>query len=400
MSNEFRNLSKDLQGVGKLSVDAVIGVTDIVEAMHQKIVSLGGLLDKTGRTQTTGVTGMVYQSVRTITKIVGSGLDLSLDTLGSMIGESESSLGREALLSALNGVLGDHLITTKNPLAIPMQFRSEGKKLSHEELSEAINQSNGKVLILVHGLCMNDLQWNREGHDHGMALSRDLGLTPVYLHYNTGRHISENGRDFSNLLETFLASSSQSIEIFIVAHSMGGLVSRSACHYAKRLNHTWMQRLKKMVCLGTPHHGAPLEKGGNWLKNILNISPYSMPFSRLGKIRSSGVLDLRYGNVVDEDWKGQDLHELTSDHRTPIPLPEDVLCYAFAGTISKETGRLMDDFIGDGLVTVKSALGLHKNPEWQLSFPENHQRLGREVNHLALLNHPEVYKTLNKWLGT
>jgi hypothetical protein len=51
--------------------------------------------------------------------------------------------------------------------------------------------------VLLHGLCMNDLQWRRAGHDHGRALARDLDYTPVYLRYNSGLHISTNGRRFS-----------------------------------------------------------------------------------------------------------------------------------------------------------------------------------------------------------
>jgi len=121
-----------------------------------------------------------------------------------MLGEKESSPGREAVLSALNGVLGDHLVARNNPLAIPMQFRRNGKPLSEQALSKAIQQSNGRLAIMVHGSCMNDLQWNRQGHDHGAALARDLRFVPVYAHYNTGLHISENGRKLSDLLETIM----------------------------------------------------------------------------------------------------------------------------------------------------------------------------------------------------
>jgi len=132
----------------------------------------------------------------------------------------------------------------------------------------------------------------------------------------------------------------------------------------------------------------------------LEISPYSAPFARLGKIRSSGVTDLRYGNVVDEDWKGLDQFKMSKDPRTPVPLPAGVLCYAIAGTTCKEAGKLGDDLIGDGLVTVNSALGRHKNPRFRLLFPEAHQWVGREANHLDLLNHEDVYETLKKWLAT
>ena len=398
MSKQSSNRPKDLQGAGKLTVDAIVGITDIVESLHHTINSLGGIIGEPDQSRTKGITGFVYHNIRTITGMVGKGVDVSLNRLSSMMEASESSLGREAVLSALNGVLGDYLTDRDNPLSISMRFRREGKPLSDEELAEIIRQSKGRLAIMVHGSSMSDLQWNREGHDHGAALARDLGIIPIYLHYNTGLHTSENGKTLANLLEAFLAQSSQPIELFIVAYSMGGLVSRSACHYGERFGHTWLKKLKKLVFLGTPHHGALLEKGGNWIDTLLEISPYSAPFARLAKIRSSGLTDLRYGNVVDEDWKGKDRFKMEQDSRTPVPLPEGVLCYAMAGTTGKKAGKIGDELIGDGLVTVNSALGRHRNPQFQLLFPETHQWIGREMNHFELLNHPEAYDTLKEWL--
>lgn len=400
MSKESSNRPKDIQGAGTLTVDAIIGITDIVESLHHTISSLGGKLVEPDQSRTKGITGFVYNNIRTITAMAGKGVDVSLNRLSSMMEESESSPGREAVLSALNGVLGDYLMARENPLSISMRFRREGRPLSDEELAKIIRQSKGRLAIMVHGSSMNDLQWNREGHDHGAALFRDLRITPIYLHYNTGLHTSENGKALSHLLEAFLTQSPHPIELFVVAYSMGGLVSRSACHYGERFGHTWLKKLKKLVFLGTPHHGAPLEKGGNWMNTLLEISPYSAPFARLAKIRSSGLTDLRYGNVVDEDWKGQNRFQMAKDSRMPVPLPEGVPCYAIAGTTGKKAGKVGDKLIGDGLVTVNSALGRHQSPQLQLLFPETHQWVGREMNHFEMLNHPEAYETLKKWLAT
>ena len=391
------NPSLDLRGAGRLTIDAIKGVTDLVEAMHHTITSFGGLLGGPGEQRTTGVTGMVYRNIRTVSGLVGSGIDVLLDKLTLIIEEKESSPEREALLAALNGVLGDYLADKENPLAIPMQLRKNGKPMEDQTLSESIRQSNGKIVLMIHGSCMNDLQWNRQGHDHGTALASDFGYLPVYLHYNTGRHISENGRECANLLETFFNQLPGPIELIIIAHSMGGLVSRSACHYGKLSDHSWLNRLRKLIFLGTPHHGAPLERGGNWIDIILEISPYSAPFSRLGKIRSSGITDLRYGNILDEDWEGRDRFEHSGDDRIPVPLPNNVQCYTIAATTGKESSELGDDLIGDGLVTLNSALGRHKNPDLNLLFPETHQWIGRNMNHLDLLSHPDVYETIKNW---
>jgi pimeloyl-ACP methyl ester carboxylesterase len=399
MSNGSSNRSKDIQAAGKLTVEAIIGITDIVESIHHTIINLGRVSGKSDPPRTRGITGMVYNNIRTITKVVGKGLDVSLNQLSTLIEESDSSPEREAFLAALNGVLGDYLMTSGNPLAIPMRFRREGKPLTDADVREIVRQANGRLLIMVHGSSMNDLQWNRADHDHGAALSRDLGLTPLYLHYNTGLHTSENGQSFANLLETCLAETPQPGELYLVAHSMGGLVARSAIHYGNLFGHTWQKSLKKIVFVGTPHHGAVLEKGGSWIDNLLEINPYSAPLARLGKIRSSGVTDLRFGNVVTEDWQGQNRFEFGGDTRTPVPLPEGVQCYAIAGTIGKEATMTGDGLIGDGLVTVASALGRHRKPERQLLFPETQQWIGRGMNHFEMLNHPEAYETIKKWLA-
>ena len=391
----------DLRGAGNLITDAVTGIADLTEAMHHTIASLGGILGKPNQNRTTGITGMVYRNIRTVSGLAGGGIDLLLRQLSSPLGEKCSSPEREMLLAALNGVLGDHLAARSNPLAIPMQFRQNGMPLlmGDPSFNRSVRQSHGKIALMVHGSCMNDLQWNRKGHDHGAAIARDLGYLPIYLHYNTGLHISQNGREFADLIEAFIHHLPQPTELVIIAHSMGGLVSRSACHYGRLAGHAWLNHLRKLVFLGTPHHGAPLERAGNWIDIILEISPYSAPFSRLGKIRSAGVTDLRYGNILDEDWKGRDRFEHSGDHRIAVPLPEGIQCYTIAASISKKLNILGDQLIGDGLVTLDSALGRHKNADLNLLFPETHQWIARDINHMDLLNQPEVYETIKRWLA-
>jgi pimeloyl-ACP methyl ester carboxylesterase len=387
-------------GIGSLTSDAITGVTDIVESVHKVALSLPGFLGGTKQDRTKGFTGMIYKNIRAITKFMGDGIDVLIDQFSSESNTKCSSSGQSVTLAVLNGVLGDHLVKKSNPLAIKMCFRRDGLPLDEQALFEVFKKSKGKVAIMLHGSCMNDLQWKRNGQDHGAAIQRDLGLEPIYLYYNTGLHISENGREFSELLEKLIQLTDQALDIVIVAHSMGGLVARSACYYSKELNHTWLKQLRKLVFLGTPHHGAHLEKAGNWIDIILETNPYSSPFSRLGKIRSSGVTDLRFGSVVDDDWKGLDRFKLSGDKRVPVPLPEGVECYAIAATAGKLANALNDGLIGDGLVTVDSALGHHKKAEFNLSFPLEHQWIGRNMSHLSLLDHPDVYQILKSWLST
>jgi len=400
MTDYNSNTTSDIRGAKNLTIDMVKGITDIVESMHQTISSLSGVLGKQEQNQTSGITKMVYKNIRTISELTGNGFDLLLDKLSLIIPQKESSPGREAVLSALNGVLGDYLDREKNPLVIPMQLRKDGRPISINDPAffDLIKQSNKKIVLLVHGSCMNDLQWSRHGHNHGTALANELGFFPIYLHYNTGRHISENGKDFADLIEIFVNQLPWSIELMIIAHSMGGLVSRSACHYGKISKHKWLKYLKKLIFLGTPHHGALLEKSSNWINILMEISPYSEPFARLGKLRSSGITDLRYGTILDKDWKGQDRFKYSKDNRSAVPLPDNVQCYTVAATTGKESNKLNNDLIGDGLVTLNSALGYNKNHDLNLEFPESHQWIGRNMNHFDILNHSDVYQTIKKWI--
>lgn len=149
-----------------------------------------------------------------------------------------------------------------------------------------------------------------------------------------------------------------------------------------------------------PHRitGAPLERIGNWIDNTLKITPFSAPFSQLGQLRSAGITDLRYGNLVDEDWKGRDRFEAEGDVRQYVPLPKDVQCYTMAATATGKSGKVGDGLIGDGLVTLDSALGRHSNTDLNLFFPKTHQWVGRNMIHLDLLNHPDAYAAIKRWL--
>ena len=405
---------KDLHGFSQLAIEATLGLTDLVEAMHENITRIPGLPmpEQDGRKGFSS--SLIYKNIKNITALAGGGIDGLLAQISPLLSKSSSaeadgtssqakqvSFERAALLSALNGILGDYLLVTNNPMAIPMRFRRNGHslKLSSTALSDAVQPMQGKLLVLVHGLCMNDLQWQRKGHDHGAALARDLGYSCVYLRYNSGQHISANGRSFAALLEVLVKLWPVPLDdMVLIGHSMGGLVSRSAAHYAEQAGHQWLGKLRKMIFLGSPHHGAPLERGGNWIDTLLDSTLYTAPLARLGKVRSSGITDLRYGNIIDEHWQGRDRFERAQDSRLPAPLPKKVQCFTIAGTTGNKVGDVRDQLLGDGLVQVNSALGKHKDPNLCLNIPSEQQWIAYGVNHLDLLNHPEVYARIKQWL--
>jgi pimeloyl-ACP methyl ester carboxylesterase len=391
----------DVLGFSRLAFDATAGLTDLVEAMHLNIARKPGILGQPVEGPSSGITGLVYQSIRAVTGLVGSGIDALLTPLMPLLGERNSPPGREAVLAGLNGAMGDYLTATRNPLAISMSLRQDGKSLSLQsrDLARAIPRLSNKLVLLAHGLSMSDLQWTRKGHNHGAALARDLGYTPVYLHYNSGLHISTNGHAFANLVEILLDRWPVPVEeVAIVGHSMGGMLARSAYHYASTEGYDWPRYLRKMVFLGTPHHGAPLERGGAWVNTAFGLSPYTAALARLGRIRSAGITDLRYGNLVDDDWTGRDRFRPAPDLRRPLPLPENVPCYAIAAATGQKA-RALTALLGDGLVPVDSALGRHRDPQRTLAFPKSRQWVGYGLSHFDLLNEPAVYERIKQWLA-
>ena len=377
----------DVLGFSRLAVDATAGMAGVVEAMHQTIAG-----DSLAH-----IVGAAYAPVRAIAKIVGHGMDAVVTPLIEMAGEIQTSPEREAMLAAVNGILGDHLDATRNPLAIPMRFRRYGLPISlkRRDLQAAIVRPGGKILILVHGLCMNDLQWTRRGRDHAAALAEDLGWTPVHLHYNSGLHISTNGRRFAELMETLLQQWPVPVrDITIVGHSSGGLLSRSAYRHGMTAAHRWPRRVRKLVFLGTPHHGSALERIGNLVNVGLGLSRYSAPLARIASIRSAGITDLRYGYLLDDDWRGVDRFRHSPDRRQPVPLPKRVRCFTIAASIDRNHA------IGDGLVSVDSALGRYQDPSLTLAFAARNQWIGYGLDHWDLLDHPAVYKRMRSWLSS
>jgi hypothetical protein len=397
------NRGSDLRGMSRLAFDAVVGLIGLVETMHGNIARRAGPFASRSGEKTSGITGLVYRGIREVTHLAGVGADAALALLDPILAVKHPTPAREAMRAALNGVLGDHLAETANPLAIPMRLRHDGQPLQLERgsLAEALPPAKDRLAVMVHGLCLNDRHWNRDGHDHGAALARDLGYAAVYLHYNTGLHISVNGREFADLLETLVREWPAPLkELSIIGHSMGGLVSRSACHHGATAGYSWPRYLRKLVFLGTPHHGAPLERAGQWLHLTLGKSAYTAAFTHLGRIRSAGITDLRYGNLLDGDWRDMDRFEHIGDARQTVPLPEGIQCFAIAATTGRQAGGLHDQLLGDGLVPLGSALGQHEDPLRALSIPRGRLWIGRGMNHFDLLSRQDVYDQIRLWFGS
>jgi hypothetical protein len=298
---------------------------------------------------------------------------------------------REAVLAALNGSHGDHLEASGNPLAIGMHLRRDGVALALQPaaLAAALPDLGPHPLVLVHGLCMNDRQWTRQGHDHGLALARELGYTPVYLNYNSGRAVHVNGAELAGLLDQLLDAWPQPPQsLTLLGHSMGGLVIRGACQRARQDGLRWQQQLADVVFLGTPHHGAPLERAGSRLDWLMGLSPYSAPIARIGNSRSAGIRDLHSGRCQPAD----------SQHQAADTLPDSARCFVVAGSRSPDPTATVRP-AGDGLVPVASALGSHRDRALDLAIAPERQCVLGAVGHFDLLSDARVYAKLAAWLA-
>jgi len=376
----------DLRGAARLAVDATLGITTLVEKMHHTIQLVHPPLGASRAKATRGLTGLVYRSIRGTTRVVGKGLDAGLGPLASLLPPGESTAARNAWVSALNGVYGDHLELTANPLALTMTVLRDGVTVDAAQPARVVPGATRRIMVAIHGLCLNEQHWGRTGEDWLAQVARKRGQTLLFLRYNTGRSIDSNGRSLAALLETLVAHWPVPLEqLTLVGHSMGGLVARSAIHHGSRERHGWRSSLRQLFTLGTPHHGAPLERGGNRLDYVLELSPYAAPFTTLARARSAGITDLRYGSV-------------TAEADEFVPLPDDVECHALAATLGKRRGILADKLVGDGLVPLDSALGRHRLPQRTLAIPPEHQWIGYEMGHLDLLGHPAVHLQLARRL--
>jgi pimeloyl-ACP methyl ester carboxylesterase len=368
--------TEQLRAAAKLVTQATIGVAHIAEGLHHSVKRTMLLERKSEAAATSGLTGLIYKSIRGTTGLVGSAIDKALLAIEPMLLQPETaaveSNSHQAFLAALNGVVGDRLAADHNPLATAMSLR------------DANSVRGDKILLVIHGLCMNDLQWTstHEGvvTNHAEAIAKAHGFTPIYLRYNTGKSIEENGVELSSKLEalvnTWSVEANVAIkEINVLVHSMGGLVIRCAAHHAdysvSKLQ--WRQKLKRIAFLGTPHHGAPLEKAGHWIDLLLGSTPYSKPFVALTKLRSAGINNLRDGL----------LH----------PLPKGVAVLAVAACTTGKRNKATDHVSGDGLVSVNSALGT------ELGLSKEHTTVFFNMNHMQLLNRPEVAELLIKYFS-
>ena len=345
-----------------------------------------------------------------VTRSVFAGLGLGTRAIGMAAAAAVGSRDapalsttprRSAVIAAVTGLRGDALEAEGSPLSQPMAVRVDGEPvaLDPDSLHEAFPDAGPRLVVFVHGLMTTEFSWALFGPEtYGERLARELGCTPVYVRYNTGRHISENGRSLSELMEKLVAAwPVDAKQISLVGHSMGGLVARSACCHAAEEGADWAGLVTHSVSLGTPHMGAPLEQAVHMLSARLARLPETRPFANFLRRRSGGIRDLRQGSLVDDDWRDSDPDALRGAACAEIPLLEGATHCFVSATITRSDRHPVGRLIGDTLVLKPSASGRSRTR--RIPFEDEHGMHLGAATHFTLLNHPAVYERLRDWLA-
>jgi hypothetical protein len=345
--------------------------------------------------------GLAAVADRAPSEATGPPVALRSDVTGSAAWVGDAALG------AINAAVGDYLAASGNGLALEMSLRAGDRYFTGDlaGLGEAMATASGRAALFVHGLGATEWswlvgaaeRWSDPAESLGARLERELGITPLFLRYNTGRHISENGRALAALLDALDARWPVALaELVLVGHSMGGLVLRSACHYGRAAGHAWTGRVRHAFCLGSPHRGSPLEKLGHVAAAVLQRfdAPGAWIPGRILDGRSAGIQDLRYGYTRDEEWMGRDPRALFDDGSVATPLLAGVDWHFVAATVTRDAEHPLGRLVGDLLVRVESASG----PQVDAREVAAAHHLG-DVLHHELQNHPAVYELLRDALG-
>ncbi len=406
----------EVHGLSQLARLTLRGTTTRIHEFHQGIADRAftavGPAGAPVKAAHDAIAGFAYGSVRLAlgagARLAGSVAELRAD--GTPLDDAPAA---RAALGILNGAHGDLLEREAPGLALGMTVRVDGRAVPVERgaVAEAFPEAGDRLAVFLHGLTETERAWCYRAERHhgrpdvtyGTQLQADLGLTPVYLRYNTGRHISDNGCSLDDLLTALVDAWPVPVQdVVLIGHSMGGLVARSALHRAAGgtpAAHSWTHLVRDSITLGTPHLGAPLERGVHRLVGVLARLPETRGLATLLALRSVGIKDLRRGTLVEEDWSGRDLDAPGAADHTHVPLHDGARHFVVLATLTRDPGGPMADLLGDLIVPPRSASG-DTGDDDRLAFPpDNVHRLGG-MNHLDLLNHPRVYEQIRTWLVT
>ncbi len=408
------NRISEIRGSLKLAGKTFEHLTSRIHEFHRAISdmpfnampALPGVKDGSDNTRAIhdGITDGVYTVIRGIGGALFKQADLVLKTAErnfqpasrTALAVTPPAIARDNVVSALSGLIGDAMSQERNPLRVKLGFYREGHRttVSAPVLAATYPEASSKLVIFIHGLCCNEHSWRLYADQHapyGDQLQAK-GYTPLYVRYNSGLHISLNGRTLGRAIDKLVSLWPVPVtELVLIGHSMGGLVARSAAYKAAKSNMPWPQQLSHILCLGAPHTGAPLEQFVHAATPVLDAFPLSRPLAKVLNVRSHGIRDLRHGFVADEDWKGRPADALNADARTPIPRLEKVKYHFIGSSIGVDEHHWLGHLIGDGLVKLPSSTARE--------LADADTAVLYSAHHMQLLNHPAIYTQIAQRLG-
>jgi hypothetical protein len=395
----------ELRAVSRLGGQAFAGLVSRIEQVHQAIG--GRAFGSIG--PVSAPVRLIHDSIaRAVYRAVGSA-GPAAGVLGGQAASRFGAAGQDAArgpasgvaLATLNAFAGDRLGPDLAPLAIRMAVRVDGSDVepTARRVRDAFGAATPKLAVFLHGLAETEKSWLRQAsrsEPYGGRLQAEFGYTPVYIRYNTGRHVSESGHDLARLLDDLAAAWPHEIqEILLVGHSMGGLVIRSACHYGAEASAPWVERVRHVFYLGSPHLGAPLARAAGLAGWALGRVAETRPFADL-LTGSSAIRDLRHGYVLD-DWAACDPDGCLHNHRRDVPLLPGASHYAIGAAVSADPESPLGAVLGDLLVQLASAHG-RRGQHQHIPFPVDQTRGLGGMHHFDLLNHPAVWEAMRSLL--
>jgi pimeloyl-ACP methyl ester carboxylesterase len=361
---------QELRALGELAGEAIGGIATSVQEMHAGIAERAfngvGVMATPVKVLHDRISGGAYTAVKSALRgAARAGARAASLTRPPDAPSLQASIRGRLMVGALTGAFGDRCA---EPLAGDMV------------VARPVTDPNERLAVFLHGLCETEDAWwlgARRHTPYGVRLQRELGWTPVYIRYNTGRTISDNGRRLSQLLAELIEDWPAPVEeIALIGHSMGGLVARCACHEGAQ--EPWISRVRHVFMLGTPHRGAPLEKAAKAAAGRLELLPETRALANALNVRSAGIKDLC-----------QDCE---------FPYLPSANQYFVSATLSSDAGAPAGRLIGDLLVLPASAWD-HAGRGRRLTFPLDHYRHVGRANHFQLLNHPAIYEQIRRWLA-
>jgi pimeloyl-ACP methyl ester carboxylesterase len=325
------------------------------------------------------IAAISYGAVRGTALLVGETVAVATALSGPRA-PLDGSVSGSGVVAAVNGLLGDRLAAQANDLDMGMSLRHAGGDLPARtaELRAAYPDAGGHLVLLVPGLGETEHAWRFRrsrgapvNPDYGERLAADLGVTPLYVRYNTGRPLATSAAALSALLGDLLEVWPVPMHrVDLIGHSMGGLVLRLACAQGLAEGARWPELVRHVVYLGSPHAGASLARGVEVLSGLLSARPATAAWAELLDLRSEGIQDLSGGVPA----------------AGAVPLPS-ARHHTVVAELTRSERHPVGWLLGDLLVRSPSAdVGVGD----RLRVAPAH--------HLDLLNHPLVYRALRDWL--